>query len=118
MFDRGKRFKRPGPHSQGTASRSFEISIIGRQFQVGEFPQMGVHHAGGSLANEEEAAPLRNERNEPAPCSGDAPAEAGQLTNTALSASDAVFRDGTNAAPGLSGRADERAQFHQRLVEL
>ena len=48
----------------------------------------------------------------------DAPAEAGQLLNAALAVSDTVCGDRTDAAPGLSGRADQRAEFHQRLVEL
>ena len=70
------------------------------------------------MADEEEAAALRNERNEPARRGADAPAEAGQLMNAALPKCDTVFHDRTDAAPGLSWRADERAEFHERLVEL
>ena len=79
---------------------------------------MGVYHAGGSLADEEEAASLRDERNESAWGGADALAEAGELMNPALLISDTVFRDRTNAASGLSWRADERAEFHEGLVEL
>ena len=79
---------------------------------------MRVHHAGGSLADEEETAFLGDEGNEAARRGADAPAEAGEFMNPALAISDAVFRDRTDAAPGLSWRADERAEFHQRLVEL
>jgi hypothetical protein len=79
---------------------------------------MGVHPASGSLADEEAAASLRNERNKSAWRGPDAPAEAGQLVDAAFSISDTVLSDRTNAAPGLSWCADERAEFHQGLVEL
>jgi hypothetical protein len=61
------------------------------------------------LADEEEAASLRNERNESAWGGPDAPAECGQFINAALSISDTVFHDRAYAALGFSWRADERA---------
>src|ERR1035437_7010397 len=79
---------------------------------------MSVHHAGGPLADEEEAASLRDERNKPARRGADAPAQARQLMNAVLSVRNAVFRDRTEAAPGLPWRADERAKLHEGLVEL
>lgn len=118
MFDRGKQLEGLRPHPQGAAGRSVKVGIIAGQFQVGEFPEMRVHHAGGSLADEEEAAFLGDEGNKAARRGADAPAEAGQFVDVVLLVCDAMFRDRTDPASGLPWRADERAEFHERLVEL
>jgi hypothetical protein len=79
---------------------------------------MSVHAAGGSLADKEGAALLRNECHEPSRGGADAAAEAGELMNAAFSIGDAVFGDRTSAALGLPWRADQRAEFHEGLVEV
>src|ERR1035438_329945 len=79
---------------------------------------MSVHHAGGSLANEEAPASLRNECNKTARGGADAPAQAGQLMHAVLLIGNAVFGDRTAAATRQAWRADQRAELHEGLVEL
>ena len=79
---------------------------------------MRIHTAGRPLPDEEATAFMNNESNEAAWRGADAPAEAGQLMNTALPIGGAMFRDRAEAALGLPRRADERAEFHERFVEL
>src|ERR1035437_453848 len=118
MFDRAKQINRLRPRSQRAAGCPLEVVIVGSQFQVGEFPEVRVHLASGSLADEEATAFLRDKRNESARRGADRPAAAGQFKYAALLISGAMLRDRTDAAPGFPGCADERAEFHERLVEM
>ena len=79
---------------------------------------MRVHHAGGPLAHEHEPAHLRNEGNEPAMRGRWAPGKGGQLMDASLATGNAASCNRTRVTLGLSGRANQGAQFHQRLVEL
>src|ERR1700690_3845772 len=118
MPDRGKQIDLLWPHTEGVAGRPDQVGIGEGQFQVGEFPEVRVQDAGRSLAHEEETAFLGDKSNESARRGENAPAGAGQLMNTALPLGGAVFRYRADAAFGLARRADESAEFHERLVEL
>src|SRR5882762_2855329 len=79
---------------------------------------MGVHHARGSLADEAAAIALGDERDETPGGGANPGSEIGQHLNLALPEGGAVGSQRTDDTTGLAWRADERAEFHQRLVKL
>ena len=79
---------------------------------------MRVDDAGGALANEIAPTILNYECNEASRGGSGAWAEVGELIDTVGAICDALRSHGTGGAFGLFGRADERAEFHEGLVEV
>src|SRR5262245_41427378 len=87
-------------------------------FYVGKFPEMAVHDSVRSLADEKFAVALEHKRNEAAGGGFGAFAEIRQLLLQIQFSRDAKFFDGANIASRPEWKANERAQFHEGLVEL
>ena len=79
---------------------------------------MCVDDSGGSLANEELAVALDDEGNEAAFGRGCTFAEVGQLVWEIFLLRDANFLHGAGGAIRGTRCADERAEFHEGLVEV
>ena len=79
---------------------------------------MRIHDAGGPLANEEFAAVFHYERGETARGGCGSFIKIWKITDAIILKSEAMFRDWTNEALGFARGADERAEFHQGLVEV
>ena len=84
---------------------------------VWKFPQVRVHDAGGPLANEEMSAPFNDECNKSARSGCDALAEVGQFLNAVFAKSDTELFQRTRRAIWISRRANQRAEFHQGLIQ-
>jgi hypothetical protein len=79
---------------------------------------MGVHHARGALANEEIAAILNHERCEtPRGCGGSF-GKIWKFIHAIVLKRKAMFGNRARVAFGLARSANERAEFHQGLIEV
>jgi hypothetical protein len=93
-------------------------TLVWRDFNIWEFPQVCIHNAGGPLADEKFSAALDDKRNESPRGGRRAPAKVWQFSHAIFLESDAEFSHGTFRAFGLSGCANQRAKFHEGLVEV
>src|ERR1043165_513243 len=84
---------------------------------VGEFPQVGVHDAGGALADEKLSAAFDHEGDEISSGCRFAFAPPRKFFLPTAATRDAEAIDGTPLAARRARRADERAEFHEGLIE-
>ena len=79
---------------------------------------MRVDDAGGPLPDEKFSVALDDEGNEAACGDGGAFAQIGQFPDAVLTKGDAKFFYRANRALRLARRANQGAEFHQRLVQV
>lgn len=79
---------------------------------------MSIDHSGGPLADEKTSLALTHKSYESAGRGGRLGTEIGQLINDAAAVGGAMGPDRTGRARGLFRSANERAQFHEGLVEV
>lgn len=79
---------------------------------------MRVHHCVRSLANEKLSVALDDVGGEAVGGDGNSFAKVGELLLQVLFSRDTEFIYGTAAALRRAWRADERAEFHEGLVEM
>ncbi len=118
MFDYGEGFDLGEMKSRSVCRHNALGPGVPRaDFDVGEFPQVRVHDAGGPLANEKPAAALDHESDEaPGGCRF-APANLWKFGLPTAVTRDAEAIDGAQLAARRAWRADERAEFHEGLIE-
>jgi len=87
-------------------------------FDVWKFPQVCVHDPGGPLADEKASVSLDDKRDEMACGGGGAPAKVWQFSRTIFPESDAKFFHRADRALWISRGANQRAEFHEGLVEV
>ena len=118
MFNRAK-----GLNVFWKETQSFACCILGLhwravEFDVGKFPEVCVDYAGGSLADEKLAAIFYDERGEAAGGGGGALVEIGKFVDALVLKRETMARDGTTLAFWVARGANERAEFHEGLVEV
>ena len=87
-------------------------------FDVGKFPKPGVDHTGRALADQKVAVPGHNEGGKMAGCRGDSFSQIRQPVRPPLAKGDAVSAHRANTTLRLARKADNCAQFHQRLIQV
>jgi hypothetical protein len=87
------------------------------KFEVRKFPELCIHHGHRALPHEEFARTFHDECDEAAFCGGNAFAEIGKFFLSVPVERDAEFLNRANLTLRRARRADERAKFHQGLVE-
>lgn len=116
--DGAKGFQGGGAAAEGSQCRSFEAGLTGRHFNVWELPQVRIYHSGRPLANQETSL-LEDDKGREAPRAGLRPARRlREFPDAALTPGEAMLRDRADHTAGLARSADDRAQFHKRLVEV
>jgi hypothetical protein len=118
VFDCAKGFEGIKPAAKDAPRGSDHALPVVRHFPVREFPQVSVHGSGGSLAHKEPGSTLNDEGYEVFRCHGAGTAQVRQFLDAALAAGKTMPGDRTDLAFRLARGADQRAQFHQRLVEM
>jgi hypothetical protein len=117
VFDGAGWFERDGVKAEGGFGDFGGVGFA-VDFDVWEFPQVRVDDAGGSLANEK-ARVLVDDKGEETPRSGGRAAGAvREQMDDPFAAGDATGADRTVGAARVFGSANERAEFHERLVEV
>src|ERR1035441_1751446 len=82
-------------------------------FDIREFPQMGVHNTGGPLADKESPISLDDERNKLPRASLLPVAQIWQFLDAIVPASHTEFFQRTNPALRIAWRANQRSEFHE-----
>jgi hypothetical protein len=88
------------------------------KFDIREFPQMRVDNSGGPLADKKFPVSLDDERNKSSSGCLLTLSQIRQFLHAFLPERDAQFFYGTNPAPRIARRADQSAEFHERLIEM
>ena len=78
---------------------------------------MGVYRAGGALADEEASTPFDDEGGEVPVGDGLARGQIGQRGDAIGAAGDALGAQRAGGAFRLAWRADQRAEFHEGLIQ-
>src|SRR6266571_1540474 len=118
MFDCGKGADFGETKSRAVCRRkALRPGLPPADFKAGEFPQVRVHDAGGPLANEKPSAALDHESDEASGRCRCAPANLWKFFLPTAVSRDAEVIDGAKLAARQARRADERAEFHEGLVE-
>ena len=117
MLHRGQWLERSGPGVEQGAGDGFEIVGAAFHFGIGEFPQMRVEDPDWSLAHEPFAIALRDEGHESSESNGSAPGNVRKRLDAVGGASNTVAADRALFATRVSRRANQRAEFHERLVQ-
>src|SRR5258708_945776 len=86
-------------------------------FHVRKFPKLRVDANCGPLAHQETATMLEHESDESPGCGGRSLAEVGQAPDGILPVRDTMRTHRAGPALRLPRCANERAQFHERLVQ-
>lgn len=118
VLDGAERANVAREETEASSGGGFEGRLIPIQFNVWKFPKVRVDDSSGSLTDEHTTIVPCHERGEPSFGRAGASAEIGKLGGLAGFECHAKARDGTFSALGLARRADQRAEFHEGLVEL
>ena len=116
MSDRAERFERFGRETQNGFGQVDHFGFGLRKFDIGKFPEMRVDHISRSLANQKTSFMFHNKRSEPAFRDLHAFSEIGKIFHPIELTRATMFYDGTNQTLRRTGRADQSAKFHQRLI--
>ena len=87
------------------------------KFHVGKLPQMRIHRAGWPLPDQKFPVMLEDEGREPPRRRGFAPAEIGQGVNAIFPERHTEFPNRAKQTLRVARSADQRAEFHERLVQ-
>ena len=87
-------------------------------FRIREFPQVRVDDPVGPLPDQETSVSLNHKGNEMSRRGGCPFAKVRQFSDAAFAKRDAELFCRANCAPRISRRANQRAEFHKRLVEV
>ncbi len=87
-------------------------------FKIRKFPQMRVHNSGRPLLNEKFSVALDDEGKKRRAVAASRLPRFGNSSDAVFFERDAEFFDRTNQALRIARRANQRAEFHQRLVEM
>ena len=117
VFDGGEFFEGGNFQAEFASGKALQVRAGGGGFEVGKFPKVGVDDAGGALSDEEFAAMLDYERHKASGGGGGPLAEVGELLDAAGAKSDAIRAYRAEQTGRLARSADERAEFHEGLVE-
>jgi len=118
MFHRAEGYQRVRAKSQYSARSGAEAGFGLGQFHVGEFPEPCVHDSRRSPPNQEITISFHHVGGE-SPCGGSRTVPGRRkLGDAVLPKGDAELPDGAARATGLPGCADQRAEFHQGLIEI
>ncbi len=89
-----------------------------RELDIRELPQVGVYYSARALANEVPSPVSGYECGEEARSGAGATAQIGQFVRPSLPEGQTVRGQRAFIATRLFGRANQSAEFHERLVEL
>src|SRR5271154_2331644 len=117
MVDGAKRLKFPRLKSESRIKNILRALFLAIGFKIRELPQMCVHNSKRTLLNEKFSIALNDEGNKMSRGRRFALAKIRQFFCEALLQRDAEFFHRTNQTLRIARRANERAEFHQRLVE-
>ena len=92
--------------------------FVARRFHVRKLPKMGVHHPGRPLTDQQFPLTPHYKRREKAGRDRDPLAQIRQFLHPLLPAGDTLFSHGADQTLSVARGANERAQFHERLVEV
>src|SRR5208282_3054571 len=118
MFYRAERFNPWRLGTQGIFRREFRIKLSVENFNVWKFPQICIHNAGGPLPDKKTPVSFSDKGNKVSSRDDFAFAKVWQLFDSIFPERDAEFFDRANQAPRITRRANQRTEFHQRLVEV
>ena len=118
MFYRAQRFNRRRFNAQDNFRREPRIKLSIENFNVWKFPQMCVHDTGGPLPDQKTTVSLNDKGSKVAGRRCRAFAEVGQFCDAIFAEGDAEFSDRANPALRIARRADQRAEFHEGLVQV
>jgi hypothetical protein len=117
MFHRAKRLNFRRFNFDNTFVNFFYVRFGIAGFHIREFPQVRVDGSGRTLPDQEASVSLNHKGNETSRGGGLAFAQVWKFPDAALSKRDAELVYLANFAPRISRRANQRAEFHEGLVE-
>lgn len=117
MSDGAQWFNCAGRSAQNAAARRLQVRAIVGAFCVGEFPKVRIDDTRRTLVDEKPPAAFGDEGDESAGSCGDTISRGWQFPDGTPPKGKAARRDRTAVALRLFGRANDRAEFHEGLVE-
>ena len=118
MFDYAERLGGCKSEAEAASGGARIARVLRSDFNIQEFPEVGVDATRRALADEKLAVALDDESDEVALSSSGAFAEIGKSLLQIVFSREAQFIHGANVASRRARCADERAEFHQGLVQM
>ncbi len=120
MLDRAEGFEHPRLHAKCAPRGRLQIRLIASGFQlnVWKLPQLSIYEPFRSLAHKHARALLRNESNEASLRDTGTFASVRQFMHALFSMGATMLGHRANTALRILWQANERAKFHERLVQV